>query len=151
MENASNLYFCRTLIFCTQGRSQMWTWGRIPPFLKKKNYQYINRYSFQYFCSIKLQFTLLNTVIDSFKSNVITTNFSTTFLQTIEVENSYQFAHLHHFLLTNNYLPHQQFVIKKKKKLQYFPLFKGHKKINRLNLKQNLQTQKNQPNNKNYQ
>ena len=49
----------------------------------------------------------LNNFINSFKSNIITTNFSTiTFFQIIEVANSYWFEHLHHFLLTNNHSPH---------------------------------------------
>ena len=39
------------------------------------------------FCSIKLHFA--DNIIDSFKSNDIVTNYSTTFLQTVELANSY--------------------------------------------------------------
>ena len=67
------------------------------------------------------------------------TNFSITFLQTVKVANSYWFAHLH-FLLTNNHSSHQQFV--KILQFYHFPPFKGYKKINKLNLKQNIQAQK---------
>ena len=35
---------------------------------------------------------ILNNIIDSFKSNTITTNFFTTFIQTVEVVNFYCFA-----------------------------------------------------------
>ena len=56
-------------------------------------------------------FFLLNNIIDSFKSNIILTNFFTTFLQTVLVANSYWFAHgptIHIiFLLINNHLLHQ--------------------------------------------
>ena len=56
-------------------------------------------------------FFLLNNIIDSFKSNVILTNFFTTFLQTVLVANSYWFTHrpTTHiiFLLTSNHLLHQ--------------------------------------------
>ena len=48
----------------------------------------------------------LNNIIDSFKSNVIVTNIFTTFIQTIEIANSYWFVHLHNFLLINNYSPY---------------------------------------------
>ena len=33
-----------------------------------------------------------NNIINSFKNNIIATNFSTIFLQTVEIENSYWFA-----------------------------------------------------------
>ena len=41
------------------------------------------------FCFIKLHFYSLNNTIDSFKSIVIVTSFSTAFLQTVKVANSY--------------------------------------------------------------
>ena len=71
---------------------------------------------FYQFCSIKLHFALLNNIIDSFKSNTIVTNFSTTFLQTVEVVNFFWFTSRPTtyitFLLTNNHSLHQQFVKK---------------------------------------
>ena len=45
--------------------------------------------NFNNFCSIKLYFASLNNIINSFKSNVIDTNFSTKMLQTVEVTISY--------------------------------------------------------------
>ena len=66
----------------------------------------------------KIIFCLLNNIIDSFKSIVISTNFSTTFLKTVKVANSYWLTFEPTiyiiFLLTNNHLRHQQFVKKKK-------------------------------------
>ena len=59
----------------------------------------------------KITFFFLNNIIDSFKSNVILTNFFITFLQTVLVTNSYWFTHgsTTHiiFLLTSNHLLHQ--------------------------------------------
>ena len=39
-----------------------------------------------------IHFSLINNIIDSFKSNATLTNFFTTVLQTIELANSYGFA-----------------------------------------------------------
>ena len=65
---------------------------------------------------IKLHFCPLNNIVYFFKSVVIITNFSTTFLQTVKVANSYWFTFepttYINFLLTNNYSSHQQFVKK---------------------------------------
>ena len=59
---------------------------------------------------------LFNNIIDSFKSKVIAINFSITFLQTVEVASFYWFVFrpktCTNFLITNNQLPHQQFVKK---------------------------------------
>ena len=58
----------------------------------------------------EITFFPLNNIIDSFKSNVVLTNFFTTFLQTILVANSYcahgPTTHII-FLLTSNHLLHQ--------------------------------------------
>ena len=55
----------------------------------------------------KITFFFLNNIIDSFKSNVILTNFFTIFLQTVLVANFYWFTHgpTTHiiFLLTSNH------------------------------------------------
>ena len=80
---------------------------------------YVCMYVCMYMCVLILAilfykiifFFLLNNIIDSFKSNIILTNFFTTFLQTVLVANSYWFAHgptIHIiFLLINNHLLHQ--------------------------------------------
>ena len=49
---------------------------------------------------------LLNNAINFLKSNVTVTNIFTMFLQTIKIENSYLFAHLHQFLLINDHSLH---------------------------------------------
>ena len=73
--------------------------------------------NFSNFYFIKLHFCPLNNIIDSFKSIVKVTNFSTTFLEIVKVTNSYWFAfrpttYIIFFLLTNNHSSHKQFVKK---------------------------------------
>ena len=64
----------------------------------------------------KITFYPLNNIINSFLSNTIVTNFSTTFLQIIEIANFYWFAYKTiiyiTFLFTDNNLLHQQFIKK---------------------------------------
>ena len=58
----------------------------------------------------KITFCPLNIIIDSFKSTILVTNFSITFLQIVEVLKFYWFASRPItyiiFLLINNYSPH---------------------------------------------
>ena len=69
-----------------------------PHFLKIK---LLVRGTILQFYFIKLHCSL-NNIIDSFKSNIIITNFSTTFLQTVEIliiTSSHLGHHLYHFFI----------------------------------------------------
>ena len=71
--------------------------GNGPPNCFVKKYQCVYIYIYIYISInvilfYKITFSPLNNIIESFKSNTITTNFSTIFLQIVEVINFYWFA-----------------------------------------------------------
>ena len=72
----------------------------------KKNITILIGINFSNFIQKNYTLPFLNNAINSFESNVISTNVFTTFIQTIKVTNSYWFIHLHHFLLINNHSTH---------------------------------------------
>ena len=79
------------------------TMGAMAPIIKKNNISIYIGINFSNFVFIKFTLcTLLNNIIDYFKSNIIVTNFFITFLQIILITNSYWLAYGHtaHFFFT---------------------------------------------------
>ena len=93
----------------------------------------------------KIIFFPLNNIIHSFQSNDISTNF----FYNIGSYLCPPFISLFYLLKITHHIC--SLLKRKKLQLQLSPPFKGHKKILGLKSKQNIQSQKSQPNNKNYQ